>query len=65
MVELKFNDIDIYHCSFNDGEIIRGECKWANIEGINTEVNLIHCENLNVQCLVENLILMQLVFAFM
>lgn len=53
---LRFNDIDVYFGSFTEQEcdISRNDCKWTKIKDIDSEVNLIHCSNLNVTNLVEN-----------
>ena len=53
---LKYNDIDVYYGNFGpkDCDIIRTDCKWTQIPGIETEVNLILCENLNAKNLTEN-----------
>ena len=53
-IRLKYNDIDVYHGSFGDGEINRIDCKWTKIEGINPEVNLISCTKLNTSSLIGN-----------
>ena len=44
---LKYNNIDIYTGIFDDGEIDRIDCSYAEIHGIDKEVNLITCSNLN------------------
>ena len=44
---LKYNDIDIYTGIFGDGEIDRTDCSYVKIRGIDKEVNLITCSNLN------------------
>ena len=53
-VQLKFNDIDIYHGNFGDGELKRTDCTQSMIKKIKTEVNLIQCENLNIPYLINN-----------
>ena len=53
-VQLKFNDIDIYYGSFGNGELKRTRCTWTKIENISSEVNLIKCENLSTDYLVDN-----------
>ena len=50
---MKYNDVDIYTGIFGDYVIDRKDCSYAKIHGIDKEVNLITCSNLNSSTLLE------------
>ena len=53
-LKLTFNDIDIYHGDFCEGDIIRKSCTQTKLNGIRKDINLIFCSNLNAKYLLEN-----------
>lgn len=53
-VKLQYNDIDVYHGNFDHGVIRRKDCVWTTLDGVEKEVNLISCSNLNVKFMLEN-----------
>ena len=53
-IDLVYNDIDVYYGRFGEGDINRINCSYTNIDGIDKEVNLIECSNLNTKYLQEN-----------
>ena len=53
-VKLIFNDIDVYYGEFHEGVIERLGCTWAMLDGIDKEVNMISCRNVNIESLMLN-----------
>ena len=54
VVKLSFNDIDVYHGNFGEGNIERRDCTYSKLEDIEKDVNFIKCNNLNLLSLVRN-----------
>ena len=48
------NDIDIYYGTFDAGKVDRIDCTYAQIQGIDKEVNLLKCSNLNLESMMSN-----------
>ena len=38
-IELRYNDIDVYHGAFGEGITQRKECVWTKLDGMETKVN--------------------------
>ena len=53
-IQLISNDIDIYYGTFDAGKVDRIDCTYAQIQGIDKEVNLLKCSNLNLESMMSN-----------
>ena len=52
-LKLISNDIDVYYGKFGEGVIQRGNCSYVKLNGLEKDVNLISCVNLNATKLIE------------
>ena len=53
-VQLTYNDIDVYTGTFGKGHFERKECTYAKLNGLDVEINIINCTNLNLEAIIEN-----------
>ena len=53
-MQLTYNDIDVYKGNFGQGQFERKDCTYAKLNGLDVEIHIIKCMNLNLEAIIEN-----------